>query len=187
MALSTLAKIILALAAAGSAGVAYNAVTSKSGAPKAAQEKANMSQEEKVEYIADTMRDLQSLPGSASDGEINNWENQMKNLVNPQKQKPVLCQLYATQATMLAMVERTARQMGDQEMISDVQDDINAIPPGTLEDWLWQLARGGTRPAGYVKNECMQQPMVQVLNPGIRRNSQEMRDLEQQCLAAGTC
>lgn len=182
MAMTTIGKVILALIAVGGSAAAYTAVKSNSKTTKALD-----NQEDKVEYIADTARELQSLPGSASGAEIDNWETQMKKIVNPDNQKIVLCQLQATQAMMLAMVERASRQAGDQEMITSVQDDIRAIPPGSLEDWLFRTARGGERPIEYVNNECMQQPTVHVLNPGIRRNSQEMRDLQEQCLAAGTC
>lgn len=182
MPLTTIGKSILALAILGGGAAALTALKSNSSSAK-----AQGSQEEKVEYIADAMRDLQSLPGSASGAEIDNWENQMKKMVNPGHQKKVLCRLQATQAVTVAMVERSARVAGDQEMVASIQDDIRAIPPGSLEDWLFQMARGGIRPVEYVNNECMQQPTVHVLNPGIRRYSQEMRDLEEQCVAAGTC
>ena len=179
---TALGQIILVLVVLGDGVGAYTALKSNS--------KATMpfdSQEEKVESIADTMRDSQNLPGSASDTQIDNWETQMKKLVDPGNQKTALCRLYAIQATTFAAVERATRQSGNQEMIADVQDDINALPLGSLEEWLFQLARVGSRPAEYVNHECMQQPTVQVLNPGVRRNSQQMRDLEAQCLSAGTC
>lgn len=182
MKMTSFGKIILALIVLSGGAAAYAAMKSNDKPTK-----STSSQEEKVETIAEAMRDFQSLPGSASDAEINNWKTQMKRMVKPNNQKSALCQLYATQATMIATVERATRRSGNQEMIADVQADINAIPPGSLEDWLFQLARRGAQPVEFVNHECMQQPTVHVLNPGIRRNSQEMRNLEEECLAAGTC
>jgi len=178
MAVGTFGKIILALVVLGGSAAAYSAVKSGSNSAKTQSKAQDMTQEEKVEYIADRMRDFQVLPGSASDAEINNWESQMKTIVNPDNQRVALCKLYSMEAISLATVERVSRQMGDQEMIASVQDDIANLPPGSLKDWLFRTARGSANSAAYVNNECQQQPMVVILNPDVRRNSNEMRETQ---------
>jgi len=195
--MTTIGKLILALLAIGGTATAYNVVVKpKAGATKSAKSDKQKDTEDDIETIANAMRAFSVLPGGASEAEIQNWETQMKKIADPQVQKKSLCGLHATKAAMLAGVEYSARRMGDSEMVQDIQDDIDDLEPGSMDDWLFQLARrltpGGSgenamqRTIQAVNHECMQQPFPHVLHHYINRNSLEMRELEQ-CMANDSC
>jgi len=76
--MGSIGKIIIALLAIGGTAAAYSGF--KNSEPEVQKAEDTRSDEDKVEYIADVMRDMQTLPGSASDAQIDNWKQQMKKI-----------------------------------------------------------------------------------------------------------